>query len=56
MKSFFLLAALALMIPAIAVFSQGVVAPGAKLEKLAGDFAFTEGATCDKNGNVFFVD
>jgi len=37
-------------------FSQGVVAPGAKLEKLAGGFAFTEGATCDKNGNVFFVD
>jgi gluconolactonase len=39
-----------------AAFSQGVVAPGAKLEKLAGDFAFTEGPTCDKNGNVFFVD
>jgi gluconolactonase len=38
------------------VFSQSVVAPGAKLEKLAGGFAFTEGATCDKNGNVFFVD
>jgi gluconolactonase len=56
MKSFFLLAAVALMIPAIAAFSQGVVAPGAKLEKLAGDFAFTEGATCDKSGNVFFVD
>jgi hypothetical protein len=37
-------------------FSQGVVAPGATLEKLAGGFAFTEGATCDKNGNVFFVD
>ena len=34
----------------------GVVAPGAKLEKLAGGFAFTEGPTCDKNGNVFFVD
>jgi gluconolactonase len=41
---------------AVAAFSQGVVAPGAKLEKLAGDFKFTEGATCDKNGNVFFVD
>jgi gluconolactonase len=35
---------------------ETVVAPGAKLEKLAGGFAFTEGATCDKNGNVFFVD
>jgi gluconolactonase len=37
-------------------FSQSVVAPGVTLQKLAGDFAFTEGATCDKNGNVFFVD
>ena len=36
--------------------AESVVAPGAKLEKLAGDFAFTEGATCDKNGNVFFID
>jgi gluconolactonase len=36
--------------------SQSVVAPGAKLEKLSGDFAFTEGATCDTNGNVFFTD
>jgi gluconolactonase len=32
------------------------VAPGAKLEKLAGDFLFTEGPTCDKKGNVFFTD
>ena len=32
------------------------VAPGAKLEKLAGDFKFTEGPTCDKDGNVFFTD
>ncbi|HZI32677.1 MAG TPA: SMP-30/gluconolactonase/LRE family protein, partial [Candidatus Binatia bacterium] len=36
--------------------AQGVVAPGAKLEKLAGDFLFTEGPTCDKAGNLFFVD
>ncbi len=33
-----------------------VIAPGAKLEKLAGGFLFTEGATCDPKGNVFFVD
>jgi gluconolactonase len=33
-----------------------LIAPGAKLEKLAGEFAFTEGPTCDKNGNVFFTD
>ncbi|MCS6243859.1 MAG: SMP-30/gluconolactonase/LRE family protein [Opitutus sp.] len=33
-----------------------VLAPGAQLEKLAGGFKFTEGATCDPQGNVFFVD
>ena len=33
-----------------------VVAPGAKLEKLAGGFKFTEGPTCDAEGNVFFTD
>ncbi len=33
-----------------------VVVPGAKLEKLAGDFAFTEGPTCDGQGNIFFTD
>jgi gluconolactonase len=33
-----------------------ILAPGATLEKLAGDFKFTEGATCDRDGNVFFTD
>ena len=33
-----------------------MVAPGAKVEKLAGDFKFTEGPTCDAEGNVFFTD
>lgn len=41
---------------ATAVFADGVVAPGAKLEKLADHFAFTEGPTRDRAGNVFFVD
>jgi len=41
---------------AISASADSVVAPGAKLQKLAGDFLFTEGPTCDKNGNVFFVD
>ena len=36
--------------------ADGVVAPGATLEKLAGGFAFTEGPTHDRAGNVFFVD
>jgi len=35
---------------------KGVVAPGAKLEKLSGGFEFTEGPTCDAEGNVFFTD
>lgn len=33
-----------------------VLAPGAQVEKLAGDFLFTEGPTTDKAGNVYFVD
>jgi len=41
---------------ATTAFAEGVVAPGAKLKKIAGDFAFTEGATCDRAGNVFFTD
>ncbi len=38
------------------VAGDGVVAPGAKVEKLAGGFEFTEGPTCDAEGNVFFTD
>jgi gluconolactonase len=33
-----------------------IIAPGATLEKLAGDFSFTEGPACDADGNVFFTD
>ena len=33
-----------------------VVAPGARVEKLAGGFEFTEGPTCDAEGNLFFTD
>jgi gluconolactonase len=33
-----------------------VVAPGARVEKLAGGFDFTEGPTCDAQGTVFFTD
>jgi gluconolactonase len=36
--------------------ASSVIAPGAKLEKLAGEFKFTEGPTCDKDGNVFYTD
>lgn len=33
-----------------------VTAPGAKVEKLAGDFNFTEGPAADAEGNIFFSD
>jgi gluconolactonase len=36
--------------------ADSVVAPGAKLEKLSGEFAFTEGPACDVKGNVYFTD
>ena len=35
---------------------RGIIAPGAKLEKLAGGFQFTEGPAADARGNVFFTD
>lgn len=41
---------------ALTATAETVVAPDAKLEKLAGDFSFTEGPTCDARGNLFFVD
>ncbi|PWU20363.1 MAG: gluconolactonase [Verrucomicrobia bacterium] len=33
-----------------------IIASGAKLEKLADGFIFTEGPACDAHGNVFFTD
>src|ERR1051325_6877087 len=35
---------------------SSIIAPGAKLEKLSGEFQFTEGPTHDADGNVFFTD
>ena len=35
---------------------EGVLAPGATLEKRADGFEFTEGPTCDAEGNLFFTD
>ena len=34
----------------------GLIAPGAQLQALSGDFKFTEGPTSDAAGNVFFTD
>lgn len=36
--------------------TNSVVAPGAKVELLSSEFKFTEGPTCDAEGNVFFTD
>lgn len=35
---------------------KSLVASGAKIEKLADGFSFTEGPAADKNGNVYFTD
>jgi gluconolactonase len=35
---------------------QSVIVPGAGVEKLAGDFKFTEGPAVDAAGNVYFTD
>lgn len=32
------------------------VADGAQVQKLSGEFKFTEGPSCDKDGNVYFTD
>jgi gluconolactonase len=50
----------ALIIATSCVAARGqdnrLIAPGARLEKLAGGFAFTEGPAADAQGNVFFTD
>jgi gluconolactonase len=35
---------------------SSIIAPGAKVEKLADGFSFTEGPAVDKQGNVYFTD
>ena len=51
------------MVLLVAVLAAGcngeqisVVADGAKVEKLAGGFSFTEGPAADAKGNIFFTD
>jgi gluconolactonase len=49
---------LALMMAAAGCATQpgGIVLPGAEVQKLAGDFRFTEGPAADAKGNIFFTD
>src|SRR4026208_2444422 len=49
-------AIVALALAAPAAPFEDLRAPGARIEKLAGDSSFTEGPTCDAAGNVFFTD
>jgi gluconolactonase len=59
MRMFLLLAALAsaaLVAPAQTNDASAVIAPGAELKRLSGEFKFTEGPTVNKNGDVFFTD
>ena len=50
------LVALAFALASPAAAFDDLRAPGATVEKLAGDFSFTEGPTADAAGNVFFTD
>ncbi len=36
--------------------NSSIIAPGAKLEKLADGYGFTQGPSADGDGNVFFTD
>jgi len=47
---------LVVMLNARSAEAASVVAPGAKVEKLAGGFKFVEGPAADSKGNVFFSD
>ena len=40
----------------VAVKASGIIATGAKVQKLADGFKFTEGPAVDAEGNVFFTD
>jgi gluconolactonase len=42
--------------PVYAQGGKGIIAPGAKVEKVAEGFRFTEGPAVDKEGNVYFTD
>jgi len=47
---------LVVMLTGSSAETASVVAPGAKVEKLAGGFRFTEGPAADAKGNIYFSD
>jgi gluconolactonase len=56
--SFWMACTLTLSLPVFSLLAADskIIAPGAKLEKVSGNFAFTEGPAADKDGNVYFTD
>jgi len=57
MKTFIFLSTMFIALAAApGIPAQSVIAPGASLQKLSGDFLFTEGPTCDPQGDIFFTD
>jgi gluconolactonase len=55
-KWYFLAALLLTTTISLSAEKGSLVAPGAKVEKLAGGFKFTEGPAADARGNIFFSD
>ena len=45
-----------LLVPQFLCAQESVIADGARVEKLAGNFRFTEGPAVDVEGNVYFTD
>lgn len=45
-----------LLSSATMTLAEGILSPGAKPQKISGDFQFTEGPAVDADGNVFFTD
>jgi gluconolactonase len=56
MRGFILLFTAAALAASARGADSGLIAPGATLQKLAGEFSFTEGPACDAHGNVLFTD
>lgn len=53
----FVLGSLSLAVTMVGFAAESsVLAPGATVQKLSGEFSFTEGPTCDPSGNVLFTD
>jgi len=49
-------AGLALVAASAFAADEGVLAPGAEVRRLAREFEFTEGPTCDASGDLYFTD